>query len=154
MMNYIDHASVKRETTELCHSLEKSQMSYAEPKTPNSKGTAHCSILSDILEDPKLEGTLNIEQTLLVLGVGDRDQRQKKEALESDKNHFCFDLCCGCRRMAAESSKYAELCANNDELYCLHIKKSSQRQLPLCQKSLSSQGFIETIFSPITLRTK
>lgn len=84
-MNYIDHASVKRETTELCHSLEKSQMSYAEPKTPNSKGTTHCSILSDILEDPKLEGTLNIEQTLLVLGVGDRDQRQRKEALESDK---------------------------------------------------------------------
>lgn len=69
-------------------------MSCAEPKTPNSKVVTHYSILSNILEDPKLEGTLNIEQTLLVLGVGDRDQRQRKAVLESDKNHFCFDLCC------------------------------------------------------------
>lgn len=69
-------------------------MSCAEPKMPNSKVVTHYSILSNILEDPKLEGTLNIEQTSLVLGVGDRDQRQRKAVLESDKNHFCFDLCC------------------------------------------------------------
>lgn len=69
-------------------------MSCAEPKMPNSKVATHCSILSDILEDSKLEGTLNIEQSLLGLGVGNRDQRQRKAALESVKNHFCFDLCC------------------------------------------------------------
>lgn len=51
--------------------------------------------------------------------------------------------------MAAESSKYAELHANN-ELCCLHIKNIlSETTASFCQKSLSSQGFIETIFSPV-----